>query len=199
MPGLFDRLPNFEKLEAPSAIPRERRDSQSLQIGLCWAACDFESLNETCSRSLGDLALLNPVLSLMGIEWHCLQVGRSSSDVESYPFIRRPAPALRTFADTANLIAGLDAVVTVDTAVCHMSGRLDVPTFLLLEHVPDPQWGDAQTTPWYPSLRLIRQPTAGDWCSVIGVLHHHLASAVVNARDALSALSSLTRLPGRLF
>jgi len=71
---------------------------------------------------------------------------------------------LRDFAETAALASCMDAVVSVDTAVAHLAGALNLPLLLLLPAVPDWRWMlERDDTPWYPSARLIRQPTPGDW------------------------------------
>jgi tetratricopeptide (TPR) repeat protein len=71
---------------------------------------------------------------------------------------------LSDFADTAALLAYLDAVVTVDTAVAHLAGAIARPVFLLLPFSPDWRWLSAgDTTPWYPGMRLFRQTTPGSW------------------------------------
>jgi ADP-heptose:LPS heptosyltransferase len=78
-----------------------------------------------------------------------------------------PDQPLVTFADTADLIGQLDYVVTVDTSVAHLAGLLGVPTFLLLQLDSHWRWGIEDTTPWYPFMRLIRQPTFGDWAGAV--------------------------------
>jgi len=73
------------------------------------------------------------------------------------------------FLDTAAIMANLDLVVSVDTAAAHLAGALGVPCWLALAYTPDYRWllrrGDS---PWYPSMRLFRQPAVGDWSGVFG-------------------------------
>lgn len=74
-----------------------------------------------------------------------------------------------SFLDTAEIIAGLDLVITVDSAVAHLSGAMGKPTWVLLPKIgTDWRWMvDQQTSPWYPSARLYRQETPGDWTGVL--------------------------------
>jgi len=75
---------------------------------------------------------------------------------------------IHDFADSAALIAELDLIITVDTAAAHLAGALGRPAWVLLPFAPDWRWGLArEDTTWYPSLRLFRQPVAGDWDAVI--------------------------------
>ena len=81
----------------------------------------------------------------------------------------------RDFADTAGAIASLDAVIAVDTAVAHLAGAMGKPLFLLLPFAADFRWlRERQDSPWYPTARLYRQPSFGDWDSVIELLRHDL-------------------------
>jgi hypothetical protein len=75
---------------------------------------------------------------------------------------------LHDFADTAALISELDLVIAVDTAVAHVAGALGRPVWVMVPFTPDWRWflGRADS-PWYPSLRLFRQPAAGDWGAVV--------------------------------
>ncbi len=61
------------------------------------------------------------------------------------------------------MILGARLIVTVDTMVAHLAGALGAPTLLLLKHDADWRWGDGDATPWYPSLRLLRQYAPADW------------------------------------
>ena len=87
---------------------------------------------------------------------------------------------LHDFADTAALIDSLDLVISVDTAVAHLAGALGKPVWLLNRFDTDWRWlQNRDDSPWYPTLRQFRQPTPGDWPSVIG-----------RAQDALRLLAA---------
>ncbi|MGB6965741.1 MAG: glycosyltransferase family 9 protein [Xanthobacteraceae bacterium] len=75
---------------------------------------------------------------------------------------------LRDFSDTAALIANLDLVISVDTAVAHLAGALAKPVWVLLPFVPDWRWLlDGDDSPWYPTMRLFRQDESRMWDNVI--------------------------------
>lgn len=73
------------------------------------------------------------------------------------------------FIDCAAVMAGLDLVITSDSALAHLAGALGIPTWVILRFVPDWRWGlEGDATPWYPSVRLFRQDRHGDWPSAMG-------------------------------
>jgi hypothetical protein len=75
---------------------------------------------------------------------------------------------LKDFSDTASLIANLDLVISIDTSVAHLAGALARPVWVLLPFLADWRWLlDRDDSPWYPTARLFRQHTAGDWSGVI--------------------------------
>jgi len=87
------------------------------------------------------------------------------------------AQDLHDFSDTAALCACVDQVITVDTSGAHLAGALGKPTTLLLPQNPDFRWLlERADTPWYPSLRLLRQTTPGDWREVIAQVEASLHS-----------------------
>ncbi|HET6307707.1 MAG TPA: glycosyltransferase family 9 protein, partial [Rhodopila sp.] len=84
--------------------------------------------------------------------------------------------ALTDYAETAALIANLDLVITVDTSVAHLAGALGKPVWILLPHAPDWRWMlDRRDSPWYAAARLFRQPTPGDWGSVLAQVARELS------------------------
>ncbi len=83
---------------------------------------------------------------------------------------------LNDFADTAALASNLDLIITIDTANAHLAGALGRPVWVLLPYAADWRWlQNRHDSPWYPTMRLFRQPAAGDWTSVIAEVANALA------------------------
>jgi ADP-heptose:LPS heptosyltransferase len=73
------------------------------------------------------------------------------------------------------VLSRLDGLVTVDTGIAHLAGAMGVPAWVLVSRIPDWRWMLERTdTPWYPTLRLWRQPDEGDWTSVLAGLRREL-------------------------
>jgi hypothetical protein len=138
------------------------------RIGLVWQGNPQQGRDHVRSCALRELRAL---ASVPNVEWSSLQLGdvgrRQLADVPDWPIVDL-APQLHDFADTAAVIAQLDLVITVDTAVAHLCGALNRPAWVLLGHTPDWRWGlTGETCPWYLSLRLFRQTYRGDWAGVV--------------------------------
>ena len=83
------------------------------------------------------------------------------------------------FVDTAAVMASLDLVVTSDTALAHLAGALGRPAWVALKGEPDRRWDLAgETSPWYPSHRLFRQQTPGNWAPVFAAMAEALAAGL---------------------
>jgi len=117
------------------------------------------------------LAKLAPLASVGGVALFSLQRGPQAAELESLPSgfrVENIEAADNQITDTAAILANLDLVVTVDTMVAHLAGAMARPVWTLLPYSPDWRWmQDREDSPWYPTMRLFRQPRPGDWDSVI--------------------------------
>jgi ADP-heptose:LPS heptosyltransferase len=101
--------------------------------------------------------------------------------------------ALTNFNETAALVHQLDLVVTVDTSVAHLAGAMGKPVWLLLQHNPDWRWLlDRDDSPWYPTVRLFRQPGPGEWDAVIGRVARELVMLTQPSAGAFQARNLTT-------
>lgn len=144
------------------------------RIGLVWAAGEWNP-----TRSI-PVVCLAPLLALPGVEFWNLQGGEARTQLTSLSQLIPDqtlitGPGIPALAAT---IAHLDLVITVDTLAAHLAGALGKPAWLLLEHTADWRWQTTRTdTPWYPTLRLFRQPTPGDWPGLIAQVRQALTEA----------------------
>jgi tetratricopeptide (TPR) repeat protein len=173
-------------IPAPPAYlhaPAERADkwrarlavTKPPRVGLVWSG--KPSHKNDRNRSI-PLALLAPILQTPGIQFVSLQKEVRDADraaLAAMPVLRLEN-ALADFADTAGVIAALDLVIAVDTAVAHLAGAVGKPLWLMLPAIGDWRWlTDRADSPWYPSARLFRQPQIGDWHSVMADIARELA------------------------
>jgi ADP-heptose:LPS heptosyltransferase len=138
--------------------------------GLAWHTSNRKTGR---GRSI-DLSLFAPLLARRDIHWISLQYGdhqalEDQAAAAGAPIlIDRSVDQLLNMDDFAAQIAALDFVVTIDNSTAHLAGALGVPIWLLLPFASDWRWLDAgERSPWYPSMRLFRQPKFGDWQSVL--------------------------------
>ena len=100
-----------------------------------------------------------------------LQVGSAAQEIAATGFssiVENMAPGLEDFADTAEVIADIDLVISVDSAIVHLAGSLGRPVWALIPYVPDWRWMlEREDSPWYPSMRLMRQQSPGNWDELI--------------------------------
>lgn len=138
-------------------------------VGLVWAGGahhgDIESHLTDRRRSLPVTALDE----LAGIDqFRFVSLQKDAPALPARLDIIDPMPLVIDFADTAAVIANLDLVIAVDTAVAHLAGALGKPVWLLSRYDGCWRWGDRQTeTPWYPTMRIFRQSRPGDWDGVV--------------------------------
>ncbi len=170
-----------QKIAAYVTAHRGEEERPGRKIGLAWAGNPMHKNDGNRSLSLRRMAAMAKIPRAL---FFALQKGPQA--VETLD----PPPGMRIvslekelagFTDTAAAILNLDLIVSVDTSVAHLAGAVSAPVWTLLPFMPDWRWMlDRADSPWYPSMRLFRQPKAGDWESVI--------DEVVRALEAESPL-----------
>lgn len=143
--------------------PREwqGRRADVVNVGLVWAAGEWNP-----SRSI-PADLLLPLGRLPGLAVHSLQRGPRAHELAGKYGILDAERNEPDILHTAAVIQQLDLVITVDTMVAHLAGALGRPVWLMLADDADWRWMlDRDDSPWYPAMRLMRQPAPGDWASV---------------------------------
>ena len=164
-----------DSLPLPGPVPREDwkrkidANGSVFKIGLAWAGNPENPHNRLRSIALFQLSPLAEASKQAAVQFHSLQKGEAApqalpAGMDLIDWTRD----LHDFAETAALIANLDLVITVDTAVAHLAGAMGKPVWLLLRFVPDWRWiMNRDDTPWYPTMRLFRQTSPGDWQGAI--------------------------------
>ena len=143
--------------------------SRAPRIGIAWAG---NPRYKSDARRSTQLATLVPLIQRFpSAEWISLQKGVAAEQLRQLPDDVRVldgASEDRDLADAAALLATLDLVLTTDTSIAHLAGAMGKPVWILLPHLSDWRWmQDVETTPWYPTARLFRQNSPGDWGEVL--------------------------------
>ena len=156
--------------EAGPALP-EGPDGTRLTVGIAWAGSRTNTNDRNRSCRLRDF---DPVLSVPGVAFFSLQKDEAAAELEGTA-VHDLSGRLGDFADTAAVVDKLDLVLSVDTAVIHVAGALGRPVWVLVPFAPDWRWArHGDTSPWYPTVRLFRQPAPGDWASVFATVAEEL-------------------------
>jgi hypothetical protein len=150
---------------------------KQLRVGVCWSGRPDSWINRHKGMSFD--SMLDLIKRSPGTEWINLQVECTpeQNKILEQHGVKTFAGDIRNFADTAALIHHMDVVISVDTAVAHLSGALGRPTWIPLNwYGTDWRWLlNRDSSPWYPSARLFRQSKLGDWNSVIEKIHQYLS------------------------
>lgn len=180
LPGIFNT--SLETIPAPvpyvtpdKALSRTWKKRVSprlspadgLKVGITWAGSPSHKSDQ--SRSV-KLSAFSGLSRIPGIRLFSLQKDKYPDWTDADPaalFEQDLGEEISDFADTAAVLDNLDLVISVDTSVVHLAGAMGKPVWTLLPHIPDWRWLlDRPDSPWYPGMRLFRQPGRGDWNTV---------------------------------
>jgi tetratricopeptide (TPR) repeat protein len=146
-----------------------------LRVGIAWAGNPTVATDP--HRSIG-LPNMLPLLASTSVQFVSIQKDLRPGDSEilrAHPRIENLGGEIESFADTAAIMSHLDLIISSDTSVVHLAGALGKPVWILLAYVPDFRWLlDRDDSPWYPTVRLFRQPQIDDWQSVISQVRDEL-------------------------
>lgn len=177
-------VPYLHAGEVKAKYWAEALGAPGLRVGLVWSG-NPEHVRDRL-RSV-PFEQFRSLLSTPGVSFYSLQKGKGAAQaqsVASHGVLHDLEPYLLDFTDTAAIIANLDLVITVDTAVAHLAGAMGKPVWILLAHAPDWRWlQERSDSPWYPTARLFRQRSRGQWDDVLA-----------QVREALHALACETAL-----
>jgi len=162
-----------------AALWQHRICGSGFRVGIAWQG--NPNRHEDKGRSVA-LTRFEPLARIPGVRLISLQRGAGSEQVASLPTVET-FDALDAgpdaFRDTAAVMAGLDLVISTDTAVAHLAGALGRPVWVPLRFVPDWRWMLGQAdSPWYPAMRLFRQARRDDWAPVFAAMAQALEEVV---------------------
>lgn len=155
----FDNIPYANGyLDAePSDIKNNK-----LKVGLCWEA-GASGVRGMINRTI-HVKCFEPFFNMENIQTYSFQYNDTFMGNEKYPQMINLAKDFKNFYDTASAIKSMDAIVTVDTVIAHLSGALGVKTYLLLPYAPDWRWfNNDKKTEWYKSVEIFRQKNPMSW------------------------------------
>jgi len=150
------------------------------RIGIVWAGRRTPDPNRTT-----ELGWFVALAESSDVRFLSLQLGPEQAEArgDHSGRIVDVTAGIADFADTAAILAGLDLVITIDTALAHLAGAVGRPTWTLLPFHADWRWFmTREESPWYPTMRLFRQPAFGDWQSVFSRLGDELARFLADPR-----------------
>ena len=189
--GRARRLGNLYSIPADCPYRSRRARSEPLlprtrqfRVGIVWAGSPSNDRDLTRSCRLDDFA---PLIELPGVEFISFQVGPRPQELRASGWrglIHEAGNELIPFEATADALVEVDLVITVDTVTAHLAGALGRPVWTLLAFAHDWRWmlGRADT-PWYPTMRLFRQPQPNDWADVFRKVRRELEALVARAGE----------------
>jgi len=141
------------------------REDPCFKVGIAW-----KGRMKPDPRRSASLECFTVLKEIPGVSWYSLQVAEGNDAPGEPPDgfkLADHTALLNDFAETAALMSQMDLIISIDSAVAHLAGALGRPTWVLLPYSPDWRWMLSRTdSPWYPTVRLFRQPSPGAWEAV---------------------------------
>jgi len=183
LPGIFNTdltsIPNNPYLKADKELAekfRAKLNSEKFKIGIVWTGNPQQENDKTRSTTFEKFK----TLKIPGVELFSLQIWNASKQLDSQYTVDL-SNEINDFADTAAIIENLDLIISVDTSVAHLTGAMGKPVWTLLSFIPDWRYMlERKDCPWYPSMKLFRQKSPGDWSSVFEEVKKELETLVKN-------------------
>ncbi len=166
---------------------RDAVAGDGLKVAIVWAGSPDHQLDRYRSVPVD---VLGPLFAMQGVRFFSLQKGRPESEMSRLPnTVAELGTGIRDFGDTAAILAHVDLAICVDTSVAHLAGAMGRDVWMLNARPGDWRWwGEQETTPWYPTMRIFRQAERNQWEGVIA----DVARALAARRDGDGAK---TRMP----
>ncbi len=169
-------FPYLSAPDQPDVVP-PRRPGEGLRVGISWAGKPNHRNDRNRSCGLEDFL---PLMDSPETSFYSLQKGPRAREIALLAcdgLVTDLGGGLQDFGDTAAALEGVDLVITVDTALAHLAGAMMKPVWVVIPHVPDWRWLlDREDTIWYPTMRLFRQESHGDWDGVFERVRETLAA-----------------------
>jgi len=150
-------------------------ESDKIKVGIVWGA---SNTGESYKNKVFDLRHFRVLSKNENFQLYSLQLGEDAQDIKKYEMqddIIDLSKLINNFHTTAKMINSLDLVITSDTSVAHLAGAMGKKVWVLLQRVPDWRWGINETqSSWYPSAKLIRQYSLGDFNSVFKQVYQEI-------------------------
>jgi tetratricopeptide (TPR) repeat protein len=210
VPGLLQTTVETIAAKVPYLFPdpelvahwrRELAPVRGFRVGIAWQGSPRHAWDR--HRSV-PMALFEPLARIDGVRLVSLQQNHGTVQLKAlaakFPVVSLGELVDKTtgaFMDTAAIIANLDLVISIDSAIAHLAGGLGAPAWVALHYTPDWRWLlHRDDSPWYPTLRLFRQSSVGDWPSVFARMANALREPA--ARPPRPQLPVIEVAPGEL-
>jgi ADP-heptose:LPS heptosyltransferase len=192
LPGIFKTTLKTVPAEIPylsaDQVRSERwrremaNDGARIRIGIAWQG---SAVNQDDRFRSIHLAEFTPLARIGGVRLYPLQKGAGAEQIDEFrdqwPLVdlRERLDVDTPFADTAAIVQCLDLVITSDTSIAHLAGALGRPVWVALQADCDHRWLLERTdSPWYPTMRLFRQRTRGDWRPVFAAMAAEISEVI---------------------